>query len=433
MAKTTVYLGLVFEVLFGFVKAPIALGASTHHVALRVSLPTSEVVDAYALKPSNLVTPNGWWGARWAFARTHRENSSLSARVLKAAADFIDAESVRLGYVNPQTLSAHSWELEQIRSGAWPGIVITKPGNPEAVLYTVFVAPAQMTAGGESRLPFERRFFHLGVLQPPRGPAAGHWQLETPEMNYAFPIFLPDFRTGKIAFDLELSKLFSSLPWIVGGSAEIKHLFQAPSFAGSLSPIGHALMQTYGLYRESLEELPWPLRKAQREIMLQPEFKTLLRENIAELEKERIATAKSNGGEDAAKVVRSFFEGLRKALWNRRGFQRRRMISTIYAQTSAPDGASSRVSDRLYLNHFGFPKDPFKEFLESSSRGGTDGIRTKIFALDLLGFDFDTGLALTRSTEVLPPNVVISRLPQARSCPSLLIQPIHDAFAASVR
>lgn len=390
----------------------------------RVTLKSGDIVDAYVTKPAALVIgeDESLFSAltyRW----SHRDSATLAKKIHGLAASFIDAQSREAGHVNEVTRRYHERELWLLRSGRWPAVVITAPNRPEQVLLTVALA----IAWGADPLPFQYRFYKRGIAGLPQSYGTyslGMQNFFDDELGYMLPIVLYDKVSQRFHYSEDLSVLLSQLPWVTGRSAEIKFLMQRPGVSPELSAVAHTLITAFGLHRFAVERLPRAMRAQQVDFMNDPIIKAHFMGEIDRRRAERLAITSDEPAEIAANTlfVNSFFDALKKVIWNPLGFQRHSAVSTLYAQVSERLEDTRGGLSRHFLRKFHFPEKPKYDFAETAQTG-TEGIQTKIYALTMENFDLDMMEGLNRQTQTLGEGLRFEAdaTPGAR-CPDLLIE-----------
>jgi hypothetical protein len=413
---TTVCLGLVCLTFQCAVAAPYVQGYGA-------TLESGTEVDAYVIKPSQLVqpTPAGLF-PRFRQWIQSRENHRRAYRTLENAAAFVDEQSRASGHVNASTRYFHNRELWQLRNGLWPTVVITERGNPDKVLLTVAIAVPH----ANEPLPFELRFFKRNVAGLPNGYGGVSIGIQNFFSNdgYLHPVVGFDHEAGSFSIIPDLSIIASMLPWATGDRAEIKFLMQEPGSDRGLASLAHALIVGYGMHRFSAVRLPKFMRDQQVDFLADPVIQSEFRKRIDAAEQERMAVIaeESNTVERnrAAEVTRHFFESFRTEIFSSKGFQKTAAVSTLYAQVSERESQTAGSLTRLFLRRFRFPKTPTYDFIENSAFG-TEGIRTRIFALNVENFDLDMMEGLNPVTQELAEQFRLERMsPIGASCPLLL-------------
>ncbi len=379
-----------------------------------VTTDRSELVDAYIIKPTTLVSDDGdGLYARLNFSWEMGPNAQQAEQILELAATFIDDFSKRSGHLNANTRPFHIRELENLRRGKWPAVVVTRKGVPTDVLLVIAIA----VPWGKENLPCQERFSKSGFL-----PASAFETTPHEQSGFVFPLAILERDLSHFAYRDSLSLLFSQLPWQLGRPAEIKFLVQKEGAKGNLAALGHALITSFGLHRFTPERLTREQIRTQVATMNRPEVKEPLRQALDQAEQSQLNALHSSPetGAHRGSYVRALYAGLRETLWSPNGFQRFAAVSSLYAHVSEREAVTGGSLAKLFLRRFGFPELPILDFNESASFG-TEGIRTRIYQLSFKDFDFTTGRSLNANSLELGRGMNWDHPPLLPlSCPQIL-------------
>lgn len=298
----------------------------------------------------------------------------------------VEEDEAAQGHINPRTKPHEDREMEQIRKGRWPLVVVTRRGDTKIVVgFTI-----EVRYSPDELLSFQHRFKSVADIGAPLSTET------TCSFGFVDKRSWADFLELRDPYNSnQLDALLLLRPWTCGEVGEIKKFYVSIPDPLFLVQAVHQAMVDSEVLRVSRvlpNETDWlRYQFAAQEIAASNEAKRLLSQ--LQLDLGRMVGPQP----DLTEAVNSYFrENLFNPAWQ--PFVR---ISKLYTQISGPEvrqrgtSAKARLLERL----FGLPPEP-RWTIKETDEIGTAGILTRIYEFSVPYYERQAAYSLKDTTQI---------------------------------